>query len=319
MLFKGHTAEEALAKVHQSLGSSAIVVQLKRVPSAGIGRIWGAMEIEAWAQAPAPLAPISAAPETSVARVRSAPKEARTMELLRSLGLNEESARKVHQSIPGSGAALTNQEACLQLGAALLAAWDKGTKRIPKTPRRIALIGAAGSGKSVATAKWITIESLRHRQDCRIWCLDGIVANSAEFLSQHAELLGIPVETTWNPGLPPCSREFLDLPGWNPTDPDVSDRMANLLDRFEPDCLLLTLNAAYEASILQNQVKQFMPFRPHGLLLTHLDECGSPSKIWDLVLASGIAVFGTSSGRFIPGGFERTGGEAWMERLFEQV
>jgi GTPase SAR1 family protein len=158
------------------------------------------------------------------------------MELLRSLGLNEESARRVHQSIPVSGAALTNQEACLQLGAALLAAWDKGTTRIPKTPRRIALIGAAGSGKSIATAKWITIESLRHRHDCRIWCLDGIVANSAEFLSQHAELLGIPVETTWNPGLPPCSREFLDLPGWNPTDPDVSDRMANLLDRFETAC-----------------------------------------------------------------------------------
>jgi flagellar biosynthesis GTPase FlhF len=95
--------------------------------------------------------------------------------------------------------------------------------------------------------------------------------------------------------------------------------MANLLDRFEPDCLLLTLNAAYEASILQNQTLQFMPFRPHGLLLTHLDECESPAKVWDLVLACGIAVFGTSSGRFIPGGFDRTGGETWMERLFEQV
>ncbi|MEY4325303.1 MAG: hypothetical protein RIS24_1474, partial [Verrucomicrobiota bacterium] len=57
MLFKGHTAEEALAKVHQTLGASAIVVQLKRVPSAGVGRIWGAMEIEAWAQAPAPSTP----------------------------------------------------------------------------------------------------------------------------------------------------------------------------------------------------------------------------------------------------------------------
>lgn len=319
MLFKGHTAEEALAKVHQSLGSSAIVVQLKRVPSAGVGRIWGAMEIEAWAQAPAPPPPPPPAPVSPVAKVRSAPKEARTMDLLRSLGLNEESVRRVHQSIPVSSAPLTNQEACLQLGAALLAAWDNATRRIPKTPRRIALIGAAGSGKSVATAKWITIESLRHQQECRIWCLDGIVANSAEFLSQHAELLGIPVETTWNPGLPPCAREFLDLPGWNPSDPDVSDRMANLLDRFEPDCLLLTLNAAYEASILQNQTMQFMPFRPHGLLVTHLDECESPAKVWDLVLASGIAVFGTSSGRFIPGGFDRTGGETWMERLFEQV
>ena len=203
MLFKGHTAEEALAKVHQSLGASAIVVQLKRVPSAGVGRIWGAMEIEAWAQAPAP-----PAPPQPVAKVRAASKEARTMDLLRSLGLNEESVRRVHQSIPVSGTPLTNQEACLQLGAALLAAWDNATKRIPRTPRRIALIGAAGSGKSVATAKWITIESLRHQQECRIWCLDGIVANSAEFLSQHAELLGIPVETTWNPGLPPFPASF---------------------------------------------------------------------------------------------------------------
>lgn len=148
MLFKGHTAEEALAKVHQSLGSSAIVVQLKRVPSAGIGRIWGAMEIEAWAQAPAPIIPTPITSDSPVARVRSAPKEARTMELLRSLGLNEDSARKVHQSIPSSGAALTNQEACLQLGAALLAAWDKGTKRIPKHPAGLPSSGRRAPAKA---------------------------------------------------------------------------------------------------------------------------------------------------------------------------
>jgi flagellar biosynthesis GTPase FlhF len=316
MLFKGHTAEEALAKVHETLGPAAIVVQLKRVPSAGVGRIWGAMEIEAWAQAPA------ATPthlKAASAKVGRAATESGTAELIKSLGLGSTAARALQQAMPPSPSEPTSQEACLQLGAALLAAWDKAARRIPKAARRIALIGPAGTGKSVATAKWLTIETLRHQHDCRLWCLDGIVANTAEFLIQHADLLGIPVETTWNPGLPSCSREFLDLPGWSPSDRDVSDRMANLLDRFEPDCLLLTLNAAYEPGLLQEQVRAFEDFKPHGLLLTHLDESASPTKVWDLVLGQGIAPMATSSGRFIPGGFERTGGELWMERLFAQI
>ena len=316
MLFKGHTAEEALAKVHETLGSSAIVVQLKRVPSAGVGRIWGAMEIEAWAQAPAPAPAERGAKPTKLRRTSA---ESGTMDLLKSWGLGAASTRIIQQSLPASTSELNSQEACLQLGGALLAAWDKAASRIPNTARRIALIGAAGTGKSVATAKWLTIETLRHQQDCRVWCLDGIVANSSEFLIQHADLLGIQVETTWNPALPSCSREFLDLPGWTPSDRYVSDRMANLLDRFEPDCLLLTLNAAYETAILQEQVRAFEDLRPHGLLLTHLDECASPTKVWDLVLGHGIAPMATSGGRFIPGGFEQTGGEFWMERLFAQI
>lgn len=314
LLFKGRTAKEALDRVHQALGPAAIIVQLKRVPTGGVGRIWGAMEIEAWAQAPA----IPAQPEKS-STSHGGPSGAKTVELLRSLGLCEASVRKVHQSLPAPASGLSSQEACLQLGAALLAAWDRSAHRIPRTPSRMALIGPAGSGKSAAIAKWITVEALRHQQECRVWCLDGIVANSAGFLAQHAELLGVPVEDTWNPVLPRCAREFLDLPGWDPADRDASDRMANLLDRFEPDCLLLTLNAAYEAQILAGQAERFMALGPHGLLLTHLDECASPTKVWDLVLGTGIAVFATSTGRFIPGGLERTGGEVWMERLFAQL
>lgn len=314
MRFRGATAREVIDLVHRELGPSAIIVELKRVRSDGLGRIWGAMELEALVQAPVE-SPRPAGSEGS----RSVAPAVRTMDFLRSLGLGEEASRNLRAALPPTSDGLDGEAACLQIGAALLAAWDGAASRLPAEPSRVAFIGAPGIGKSAAMAKWITVEALRHHRECRVWCLDGVVANSAGFLAQHAELLGIEVEPRWNPVLPPLAREFLDLPGWDPAQRDVSDRMANLLDRFAPDCLLLALNAAYEEPILREQIRRFAPLGPNGLLLTHLDECASPTKVWNLVLNGRLAVFATSSGRFIPGGLERTLGETWMERLFSQV
>lgn len=312
--FKGRTAEEVLQKVHQALGPSAVVVQLKRVTSPGLPRLWGAMEIEAWARPPEPMHPV-AKPRRESGKVR----EIRVKDLLLSWGLQSESIRRVMTHLPDPQAELPPDEGILQAGAGLLAAWDRLSTAVPPAPKRVALIGPPGTGKSVCMAKWLTVEALRHRKACRVWRLDGAIANSSESLALHADLIGVPVEFSWNPAMNRCEQEFLDLPGWNAKDEEVCNRMANLLDRFEPDYVGVVLNLAYEWNVLMSQLKSFQRFRPHALIVTHLDEDASPEKVWNLMLQGQVAVGATSTGPMIPGGFEKTSGEFWMERLFARV
>ena len=310
--FKGKTAEEVFQKVQQALGPAAVVVQLKRVTAPGVGRLWGAMEIEAWAR-PGD-APVSPTP-----RPRTARGGVGVREVLHSWGLAAPTVDIALRQVPEATPSGNADEGCIRAAAGLLAAWDRLAGPLPKKPRRIALLGPPGSGKSTCLAKWLTVETLKHHRLCRVWRLDGAVVNGAEALSLHAELMGVPVETSWNPSVVPMETEFLDLPGWNGADRELGDRMANLLDRFEPDFVGIVGNLAYEQGILASQMRSFDRFRPNGLLLTHLDEIETPSRVWDLVLQLQRPLAATSSGPWIPGGFERHGGEVWVERLLAAV
>lgn len=314
--FRGRTAEEVFQKVHQALGPHAVVVQLKRITTGGISRIWGATEIEAWARPGA-----APSPTPSVRRgYRTVPEvEVDVREILRSWRLSPETLRIVQQHLPAASRGAGPEQGGILATAGLLAAWDQLGGPGPITPRRIALIGPPGSGKSACIAKWLTVEVIRNRRTCRVWRLDGAVVNGAESLSLHAELIGVPVESSWNPTIPAHDVEFLDLPGWNASDPELNDRMANLLDRFEPDAVGLVLNAAYEPTILRAQFESFAACRPNALLLSHLDEAPDPAKVWDLTLQSRLPLLATSSGPWVPGGFERLSGEQWMERLLGSV
>jgi flagellar biosynthesis GTPase FlhF len=312
--FRGGTAEEVFQKVHQALGPNAVVVQLKRITAGGISRIWGATEIEAWAR---PADPIPTAPPAR--RAARPVVEVDLRDVLRSWRLDPETIRIIQRHLPTTPRGSGPEQGGVLAAAGLLAAWDHlGGHRIA-SPRRIALIGPPGSGKSACTAKWLTVEVIRNHRSCRIWRLDGAVVNGAEALSLHAELIGVPVESAWNPSVPAREVEFIDLPGWNATDQDLNDRMANLLDRFDPDFVGLVLNAAYDPRVLDLQARAFGVARPTGLILTHLDELQDPARIWDLTLQLQLPLIATSSGPWVPGGFDRLSGEQWVERLLESV
>lgn len=311
--FRGATAEEVFQKVHQALGPNAVVVQLKRITSGGISRIWGATEIEAWAR------PTDPHPPVSERRGARSEVDLDFREVLRSWRLAPETVRVVQRHLPAKHWGAGAQQGGILAAAGLLSAWDHLGGQTVTSPRRIALIGPPGSGKSACLAKWLTVEVIRNRRSCRIWRLDGAVVNGAEALSLHAELIGVPVESAWNPSIPAHEVEFIDLPGWDAMDRDLNDRMANLLDRFEPECVGLVLNAAYAPGILKALAEAFSSFNPSSLLLTHLDECPDPARVWDLTLQLRLPLIATSSGPWVPGGFERLSGEQWVERLLATV
>lgn len=309
------TVGEALAEVHRLAGPDAQIIHLKRVPTPGLARIWGGKQIEALASRKT----VSEPSRRSRQAVREEPWDSDSIaKILTQLGflpdlavaISAEAGRRAERP-------LSPKEQWLEVTATLLERWDRLSARVPKHPGRVALIGTPGSGKSTCIAKWLTQETILHQRSCRLWRLDVPVTNSADFLSLHAEMMGVAVERFWSVQ-PPVDKEWLDIQGWDPNDV-TNDQVANLLDRFQPEFVGLVLNASYELKILQAQIERYRALKPDGLVLTHLDEDSHAAKFWNLSLGSRMPVCFTSRGATIPGGFDPVSAEQSLEALLSHT
>ncbi|MCF7762475.1 MAG: hypothetical protein K9N62_02265 [Verrucomicrobia bacterium] len=169
------------------------------------------------------------------------------------------------------------------------------------------LIGTSGVGKTTCLCKWLTQEVLFSNQKARVWRLDGTCANTAEFLSIHGEILGVPVERVWSEELyePTNDVQFVDLPGVSAQDLPGIAALKPFLKHFEPAQFYLVLNAAYDLSHLLDHVKAFSVLPISGLILTHLDEDRRWGKFWNLLLGTRVPVVYLSADQNIPGDFTK--------------
>jgi len=176
---------------------------------------------------------------------------------------------------------------------------DRGQTRV--------LVGAPGVGKTTCLCKWLTQLVLLEKRPARVWRLDAHTANTAEFLSIHGEILGVPVERVWPPeesGDEP-DIQFVDLPGVAINDTESIAGLASQIENFQPAQVFLVLNAAYDLNHLIEQARAFSVLPLTGLILTHLDEDSRWSKFWNLLLETSVPVVYLSGGQNIPGEFTK--------------
>ncbi|MBM3832077.1 MAG: hypothetical protein FJ403_02145 [Verrucomicrobia bacterium] len=199
----------------------------------------------------------------------------------------------------------------------LLQYWNRlaARSRSAKDQVRI-LVGTPGVGKTTCLCKWVTQEVLLGGQQARIWRLDSHAANTAEFLSIHGEILGIPVDRVWTEGEgsePDSLLQFVDLPGVPAGDGEAMAALTGQIKLFPSAQILLVLNAAYDLNHLLAHVRAFSALPLTGLILTHLDEETRWSKFWNLLLGAKLPVLYLSSGQNVPGNF----GPASPQSLFD--
>jgi flagellar biosynthesis protein FlhF len=177
------------------------------------------------------------------------------------------------------------------------------TEAMTQSPR--ILVGTPGVGKTTCLCKWLTQEVLLQNHTARVWRLDGHTANTAEFLSIHGEILGVPVERVWtkDSGGDSPQVQFVDLPGVSVEDAQAMATLTAQLAEFEAPKVFLVLNAAYDLSHLLAHVRLFSVLPLAGLILTHLDEDKRWSKFWNLLLGTKLPVLYLSGGQNIPGYF----------------
>lgn len=141
---------------------------------------------------------------------------------------------------------------------------------------------------------------LKETRPARILRLDGVGANTAEFLNLYAEMFGLTVERSMPPVRVPGELVLIDLPGTDPHDPEALEALSRQMKACGSPRLHLVLNAAYDTQILLQQVRAFAPLGPEDVSFTHLDEETRKGKLWDFVFGTNCSLRFFSAGQKIP-------------------
>lgn len=344
MSFIAGSAEEAVSQIRERLGPEAVVLNVRPLPANGLARLWQKPMIEVLAHVPDSAAneeqPIvetlaelrqqleqmkqhaePRASETTVPADLSddeAPLNAghwRIGAVLRQTGLLPlhaqlilDQLRSQHGEIPPPSLGEEIALAC----KVLTGLWRRPRSMAGRT--RHVLIGPAGSGKTTHLCKWLTQSALIDGRETRVWRLDAATANMAEGLSVHCEILGVPVERSWQMEDADVAGEtgFIDLPGVDWRNPAAIKELAGQIKQFGMPDVHLVLNGAYESTLLLAQIRAFASLPIQDITLTHLDEELRWGKIWNLALGTNYSLRHLGTGQNIPGDFC----EATPERVF---
>lgn len=311
----------ALTQVHDQLGPDAVILSARKMRPEGMAWLWpGNRKIEVMAYVPdktpeikrevvpARSEPARTFPGSQMTIERRMPQSGRWRSIawLESNGLLPAFSRQLEekaQLLYGGKAFPAMQTEWTAVTDLIVCHWMPSRREAAGTGRPHVFIGPPGSGKTTALCKWMTSEILIKDQRVRVWRLDGESANSAEFLTLHCELAGVPVERFWREPDDLADLQFVDLPGVEMSNPTAMAALGEQLSLLPQPHVHLVLNAAYESSILLEQFRAFEQFAPEDIIFTHLDEESRRVKLWNFVLGTKCPIRFLGAGQKIPGGF----------------
>lgn len=177
-------------------------------------------------------------------------------------------------------------------------------------------IGPPGSGKTTCLCKWLSQEVLLKGSTAEVWRLDGLAANTAEFLNIQAEVLGVQVSRTWSSDTTPVAGiGFVDLPGTDWQDRTAMDSLKAQLASLQQVCVHLVLNCAYDTECLLAQLRAFSDLSVSDLIFTHLDEEWRPGKLLNFIFQRRHPLSFVSGGQNVPGMFQPITPELLLDGL----
>ncbi len=333
--FLARDASHAIAQIREELGPEAVVAHVQPARSQGLSRLWRRPGLEVLAYLPEPASapdsltspsdppgtgstPPSQTPDPSLNGLDEPILGSSSSPLLERMGLLPVFAERVWEQAlrrhEDRSPANTSEELAWSRSA-LSAFWrplanaespgDGATAEV--------FVGPCGSGKTTALCKWLTQAVFSQGKQAGVWRLDGAGANFGTHLDLHCELLKVPVQRTWAPGMSgEWDQCFIDVPGVNWRDAASLTALRSSLKQFQNARVHLCLNAAYSSRLLIEQARAFDALPICDLILTHLDEERSWGKLWNLVVGTKYPLRYLAAGQNIPGDFR----PASAEQLF---
>ncbi|HEU5124694.1 MAG TPA: hypothetical protein VFW05_11590 [Verrucomicrobiae bacterium] len=319
--FIAPNAAAALAQIQKQLGPNAVVLSVRPLPSQGVGRLLNKNRIEVLAGLPEEnSSPENSATELLESETRNAKPEHgsetstrwQSIAWLEAMGLQPEHARRLQSHVSTLHVeAPENLDAEWNVVSGVLNQFWRSAPTLEDglVSRPHVFIGPAGSGKTTALCKWLTLAALMEERAARVFRLDGSSANTADYLAIHCEMLGTPLERFWAQPNNRAELLLVDLPGIDVRDPQALNALRAQLAALPNPHIHLVLNAAYETSTLLAQCRAFSALAPHDLIFTHLDEEPRRVKLWNLVFGTTLPIRFLSSSQKIPGEFQNASPE----------
>ncbi|MEW6302719.1 MAG: hypothetical protein AB1705_04565 [Verrucomicrobiota bacterium] len=324
--FTAGTAAEALRRIRAELGPDAVVLNVKRIPARGWSRLWRSGRIEVIAQRP-PIGETRAINETPSAlrgplSNADSPSGTRSnlAALLEETGLLPVYARQLTDCVDASTAP-DSPELSTRIGA--LHEWmsQLWASRAAPAPSGVhVFVGPAGAGKTTALCKWLAQTVLAEGRLARVLRLDGVNANTAEFLDVFAETLGVPVERLED-GAPghPAEVLFVDLPGSCWQSAEALRDLGGRVSRWRGAQVHLVLNASYDTALLLAQARAYAALPITDVVFTHLDEERRWGKMWNVWLGTNYTISRLGAGQNLPGEFHIAEAGLILRRQFQGI
>lgn len=179
-------------------------------------------------------------------------------------------------------------------------------------PNIIALIGAAGVGKTTTLAKLAVLQTTRHKKRVALITLDnyGIAAN--EQLKTYARIIGLPLETALNVAeLKQAIKKFshtdvilIDTPGISPADQNQILELKSLLENIPKLHTHLVMSAATKEKDMMAMAQALKSIGSPQLVFTRIDESSTFGNIINVLIRTGLPLSFLSRGRKVPDDIE---------------
>jgi flagellar biosynthesis protein FlhF len=314
---------DALGLVKREFGTDAVILGTRTIEPGGLGGLAGRGRVEITAAPgkprPAPLPSTSPAAPAAAATVREPRPDIPA-------ALYPHYVRLVQNQVAADLAADLIRRAAAQsgvgrdAGAALRAVVQEFiAQHAPRVgsnvdgeaqPRRIALVGPPGSGKTTTLAKLAAHYKARARRQVALLSLDMHRAGTLDQLRRYADLLDVPlhgvqtIDQVKAALRTPSDTLLIDTPGIGFRDQGLFARTAALLRAAHPTEIHLVLPASLTPEIQERTARAFAPLGVTRIILTRLDEVIGCGVVLNVMQRLNIALSHVTTGQNVPDDLE---------------
>ncbi len=349
------SAEEAVRVIREKLGEDARVLSVKQVGGEGLKRFISSPKLEVIAEVPGPEStpqeadaavsldsvpepgaeeslPVDEAVKVDPADPRKLEEASHTDDSQSEAEVAGETARILSKT--GFDAALLSEIKSwsnwqsvseMPLADALkeitigLSDRFRSTQVVPTTDR-IALIGAPGVGKTTTLCKFLAHEVFMNKRTPHVLKVENGIPNPDDALRIFCEVVGVTLfrQSSNIPQIGADSPLYLDFPGLSLSHIDDWVETKETLDQLEVTTRVLVLNGAYDRQVLLKNISSGKHLGATHLAFTHFDELSNSTKLWPIILHSGLAPLCICNGQNVTGDFTTSVLNQMIARTFPE-
>lgn len=207
--------------------------------------------------------------------------------------------------------------AALRHLASYIGVADDGAALRPRKPdeppRRIALVGPTGVGKTTTIAKLAASHKLKHGLKVGLVTADTYRIAAVDQLRTYANIIGLPLKVALTPpemaaacdSLHDCDLILLDTAGRAPGDADRLDELRAMLAAAKPHETHLVLSSVASEKVMLRTAEQFALVGPNRVIFTKLDEAVNFGAIVNVARRIDATISYLTTGQEVPDRIER--------------